>query len=54
MENLKHIVNFESPTIFNRSNYSTKLGLKETLRIAKCQPHLNVDSRSLSLFLFNA
>ena len=35
-------------------NYSTKLRIKETLHIAKRQPQLNVDSQSLSLFLFNA
>ena len=29
MENLKHTVNFDSPIILDRSNYSTKLRLKE-------------------------
>ena len=54
MENPKHIVNFDSPIILDRSNYSTKLRIKETLHIAKRQPQLNVDSQSLSLYLFNA
>ena len=54
MENSKHTVNFDSPIILDRSNYSTKLHIKETLHIAKCQPQLNVDGQSLSLFLFNA
>ena len=54
MENPKHTVNFDSPIILDRSNYSTKLHIKETLHIAKRQPQLNVDSQSLSLFLFNA
>ena len=54
MENLKHIVNFDSPIISDKSNYSTKLRIKETLRIAKRQTQSNVDSQSLSLFLFNA
>ena len=54
MENLKHIVNFDSPIISDKSNYSTKLRINETLRIAKRQTQSNVDSQSLSLFLFNA
>ena len=54
MENPKHTVNFDSPIILDRSNYSTKLRIKETLYIAKRQPQLNVDSQSLSLFLFYA
>ena len=54
MENPKHTVNFDSPLILDRSNYSTKLCIKETLHIAKRQTQLNVDSQSLSLFLFNA
>ena len=54
MENPKHSVNFDSPTILDRSNYSAKLRIKETLHIAKRQPQLNVNSQSLSLFLFNA
>ena len=54
MENSKYTVNFDSPIILDRSNYSTKLRIKETLHIAKRQPQLNVDSQSLSLFLFNA
>ena len=35
MENPKHTVNFDSPIILNRSNYITKLRIKETLHIAK-------------------
>ena len=35
MENPKHTVNFDSPIILDRSNYSTKLRIKETLHIAK-------------------
>ena len=54
MENPKHTVKFDLPIILDRSNYSTKLRIKETLHIAKRQPQLNVDSQSLSLFLFNA
>ena len=54
MENPKHTVNFDSPIILEKSNYNTKLRIKETLHIAKRQPQLNVDSQSLSLFLFNA
>ena len=54
MEDPKHIVNFYSPFISDRSNYSTKLRIKETLHIAKRQPQLNVGSQSLSLFLLNA
>ena len=54
LENSKHNVNFDSPTILDRSNYSTKLRIKETLHIAKHQPQFNVDSQVLSLFLFNA
>ena len=54
MENPKHNVNFDSPIILDRSNYSTELRIKETLHIAKRQPQLNVGSQSLSLFLFNA
>ena len=54
MENPKHPVNFDSPIILDRNNYSTKLRIKETLHIAKRHPQLNVDSQSLSLFLFNA
>ena len=38
MENLKHTVIFNSPIILYRSNYSTKLRIKETLHIAKRQP----------------
>ena len=53
MKNPKHTVNFDSSIILNRSNYSTKLRIKETLHIAKRQPQLNVDSQSLSPFLFN-
>ena len=54
MKNAKHTVNLDSPIILDRSNYSTKLPIKEMLHTAKCQPQLNVDSQSLSLFLFNA
>ena len=56
IENPKRTVNFDSPIILDRSSYSTKLRIKETLHIAKRQPQLpvNVDSQSLSLFLFNA
>ena len=54
MENPKHTVNFDSLIILDRSNYSTKLHIKEIQHIAKRQPQLNVDSQSLSLFLFNA
>ena len=54
MENSKHTVNFDSPIILDRSDHFTKLHVKETLHIAKLQPQLNVDSQSLSLFLFNA
>ena len=54
MENPKHTVNFDSPIILDRSNYSTKLRIKETLHIAKRQLQLNVYSQSLSPFLFNA
>ena len=54
MKNPKHTVNFDSPIILDRSNYSTKLCIKEMLHIAKRQPQLNIDSQSLSLYLFNA
>ena len=54
MENSEHTVNFDSPIILDRSNYTTKLRIKETLHIAKRQPQLNVDSQLLSRFLFNA
>ena len=54
MENPKHTVNFDSPIILDRSNYNTKLRTKEMLHIAKRQAKFNVDSQSLSLFLFNA
>ena len=54
MENPKHTVNFDSPIVLDRSNYSAKLHINETLHTAKLQPQLNVDSQSLTLFLFNA
>ena len=52
MKNPKRTVDFDLPIILDGSNYSSKLRIKEKLRIVKPQSQLNADSQSLSLFLF--
>ena len=44
---------FYSPIVLDRSNYITKLRVKETLQVAKRQPQLNAVSQPLSVFLLN-
>ena len=50
--NPNHEINFDSPKILDRSNQVTKLRIKETLRISKTEPQLNVDNQSLPLYLY--
>ena len=54
LNNPNHEINFDSPKILDRSNHVTKLRIKETLHISKTKAQLNVDNRSLSLYLFMA
>ena len=55
LNNPNHEINFDSPKILDRiSNHVTKLRIKETLRISKTEPQLNVDNQSLPLYFFNA
>ena len=54
LNNPNHEINYDSPKILDRSNQVTKLRIKETLHISKTEPQLNVENRSLPLYLFNA
>ena len=54
LNNPNHEINFDSPKILDRSNQVTKLRIKKTLHISKTEPQLNVENRSLPLYLFNA
>ena len=54
LNNLNHEINFDTPKTLDRSNYVTKLRIKETLHISETESQLNVDNQSLPLYLFDA
>ena len=54
LNNPNHEINYNSPKILDRSNQVTKLRIKKNLHISKTEPQLNVENRSLPLYLFNA